>query len=170
MKQTPTIYSALCIIFTVLLAGCGDQFSSSESDKLNASNVHDEGDYYSADDVDSMIEETWIELNEEKPIPLDKWLHSNTRRAVEWISKPTAIDVQQKVSEKFGVTLCALDNPDLPEYTTALVAKIDDSVSKAALKKLLLSAQSPYQLSVRFGNRWVMYDAVLDEQGEYVPK
>ena len=117
-----------------------------------------------------MIEDIWLETNEEKPVPLPGWYSARETRSIDWIKKEDAVSLHEEVKNKFGVDLCGLESTDLPDHTLSVVGRLEPGVDLAGLKSLLLSAPSEYQLSVRLGARWVMYDAVLNDDGGLVPK
>ena len=138
--------------------------------RLNAENSHDAPDFYTASDVDLMIEDIWIDLNGEKPVGLPQWFAGRETRRIEWLEKAEAIRVYEQVKAQFGVELNGLLSEEMADYTTSVVGRLGKETDLAGLKAFLLSVPSQYQLSVRLGERWVMFDGRLDENGEYVPK
>lgn len=170
MKPMVLIFAA-AVLFTAC-SGEKDRGGGgkSEATSLNTENAHDAPDFYSAADVDEMIEDTWIDLNEEKPVAIPQWFADRQTRRIDWLDKETAIRIHGEVKQQFGVELSGLVSTELPDYTTSVIGRLGESTDLAKLKTYLLAAPSKYQLSVRLGSRWVMFDGQLDENGGLVSK
>ena len=156
----------LISITSIVCALC---FTACKSSKNLSHSLNEENSNYeeasTPDEVDSLIEEIWLDLNEGQLHDLKEWLEKSDQYSIEFINREDALLMYDKAKSDFGVTLQIIaDNsdPSMVGWTQFVVAKIDKDTDKRGLKTMLEDASSEIHLILELGNRW------LSLEGKYV--
>ena len=124
----------------------------------------------SPSEVDSLVDETWIELNNWKPIPLKQWLSQSDANEVDFLTRKEAVNIAERSLKEHGVELLAVTGDDTPHWAQFVVGKVKDLKDKAAYTEALLAASASRKLEVEYGVKWMVLTEHLDDDGNSVPK
>ena len=109
----------------------------------------------SAEEVDSLVQELWLDLNGSKLIPLKDWM-AKPNNTVDFLSREEAIKVADASLKEHRVELLAVTDAQLPTWTQFVVCDATKVADKVAYKSFLMSASAGKKLEVEYGNRWVV--------------
>lgn len=113
-------------------------------------------------EVDSLVEEVWLDLNESTLAPLKDWA-AQPANEVDFLSREEALSVAQKSLAEHRVELLAVTDSDLPDWTQFIVCDATRIEDREAFRKLLISATAAKKLEVEFGNKWAIFTEAENE-------
>ncbi len=126
----------------------------------------------SAAEVDSLIEEIWLDVNEGTEVPLDQWMAKSPKNEIDFINRKDALAMAANAKGKFSVSLSVIVDSEDPTWTQFVIARVDKVSDKEGLKALLIEASSENHLEAELGNKWLYLGGKYkgDDSGEYLKK
>ena len=143
MKHLKTILFALACL---AIMGCGQ--STTPKPTITQSSKPEE--------VDSLVQELWLDLNGFKLLPLKDWA-AQPNNKVDFLSRAEAVRVAEASLKDHQVELLAVIDGQLPAWAQFVVCDASKVTNQVAYKSFLMSASTRKKLEVEFGNRWMIF-------------
>jgi hypothetical protein len=124
----------------------------------------------SREDLDSLVDETWIDLNSWKPIPLKQWLAESEANQVDFLTREEAARIAERSLKDHGVELLAVTGDDTPHWAQFVIGRVKELKDEPAYTRVLLDSSASRTLEVEYGVEWVVLTERLDDDGGSVSK
>jgi hypothetical protein len=124
----------------------------------------------SPNEVDSLVDEVWIELNGWKPVPLKQWLAESASNEVDFLTREEALRIAERSLKEYGVELLAVTGDDTPHWSQFVIGRASGIKDKPAYTQALLAASARRTLEIEYGVKWVVLTEQLDEDGNSISK